>query len=134
MFSSFYAKSEESKSPKNGSKKKGTPTKKKKSRHQNNGDFQAIVTVDPHLMPMEMYAAPQYDEEANRHMVRTSTFDATIAEAAEGVGHEDGPEISVINNRGDGRDIKFKKAKRLKKVASKHYLKHLESKMSRFKV
>lgn len=68
-----------------------------------------------------------------RHIDRTSTEILAAAEAAES-SEMDG-NLSVVESRTDGKQIKFKKAKKIRKAASKHYLKHLqETKASRFKV
>lgn len=63
---------------------------------------------------------------------RTSTDIVEAAQAAQNM--ELSGDISVVESRGDGNQIKFKKAKKLRRAASKHYLKHLnETKTSRFK-
>lgn len=70
---------------------------------------------------------------SNEHQLhRTSTDIVDAAEAAEH-SEADG-DISFAESKSDGTKIQFKKAKKLGRKASKHYLKHLtENKPNRFK-
>jgi hypothetical protein len=126
MFS-FYGKSEpQTPNQEDRSSRASTPTSSKKKKKSSKGkpSFQ--------MVELNEGGAPGSPDIESHHLHRTSTDIVNAAEGAEGM-DLDG-DISVVQSTGDGKQIKFKKAKKLRRAASKHYLKHLnDAKASRFR-
>lgn len=104
-----------------------TSSKKKKKSSKSKQSFQMIE------IPMIEDESESRSTSRREHQLhRTSTDIVEAAQAAQSL--ELSGDMSVVESRGDGNQIKFKKAKKLRRAASKHYLKHLnETKTSRFK-
>jgi hypothetical protein len=118
MFSFFSEESESS--PKNSKKQSSN------REHQH----QQLATTDDVPLPVDL--------ESTQIQSLPSALDETVVLAAEDADHdvEEGEgNVTVVTSIEDVRQIKFKKAKKFRKIASKHYMKHLnEGKGGRFKV